>query len=215
MVNSSPNNALHVEMQWGRDRRCPGKVTAIISFNNTKNYKGEMGWKALLSIPLSHQEIQVRRRHTAIRNLVEGRKKRVFGNWRATMVEAGNHILELFAHRVVPDELSRVHDRIQTMQTLRCQTQHHVTMLTAPGHGDTKVPNHKDVLAPGPVSEASKFVTKWKKIYGLFGNGKEMSPLFLESRMKWTKVAGNMGANYHLWNAAEVESLVQDPLYWH
>ena len=204
---------MQVEMQWGVDPRCQKTVTATISFNNTKNQKGELGWKASLSIPLSQREIQARkRRRTAIR--VEGRKERVFGNWRATMVEAGNHILKLLQHRVNPDELSRVHDGIQTMQTLRCQTQQHATMLTAPGHGDTKVPNHKDVLAPGPVSTSRKLVTNVHQIYGLFGDGKEMSPLFLASSMQWMKVAGNMGANYHLWHAAEVESLVQDPLYY-
>jgi hypothetical protein len=47
------------------------------------------------------------------------------------------------------------------------------------------------------------------QMYGLFGDNKPMSPLFQASQRKWVEVAAGMGAQYHLWSAAEVESLVK------
>ena len=47
------------------------------------------------------------------------------------------------------------------------------------------------------------------QIYGLFGDGKPMSQRFQDSRDAWSRCAGSMGARYHLWNAAEVETLMR------
>jgi hypothetical protein len=54
------------------------------------------------------------------------------------------------------------------------------------------------------------------QIYGLFGDDKPMSNLFQTSNKMWKEVAAGMGAQYHLWNAAEVESLVKQryPQFW-
>ena len=54
------------------------------------------------------------------------------------------------------------------------------------------------------------------QIYGLFGDGKPMSQRFEDSRDAWSKCAWSMGARYHLWNAAEVETLMRTryPQFW-
>ena len=54
------------------------------------------------------------------------------------------------------------------------------------------------------------------QIYGLFGDGKPMSQRFEDSRDAWSACAGSMGARYHLWNAAEVETLMRTryPQFW-
>ena len=54
------------------------------------------------------------------------------------------------------------------------------------------------------------------QIYGLFGDGKPMSQRFEDSRDAWSACAGRMGARYHLWNAAEVETLMRTryPQFW-
>ena len=54
------------------------------------------------------------------------------------------------------------------------------------------------------------------QIYGLFGDGKPMSQRFEASRDAWSRCAGSMGARYHLWNAAEVETLMRTryPQFW-
>ena len=53
-------------------------------------------------------------------------------------------------------------------------------------------------------------------MYGLVGDDKPMSHLFESSHRRWSEVAAGMGAAYHMWNAAEVESLVKQryPQYW-
>ena len=54
------------------------------------------------------------------------------------------------------------------------------------------------------------------QIYGLFGDGKPMSQRFEDSRDAWSACAGRMGARYHLWNAAQVETLMRTryPQFW-
>ena len=54
------------------------------------------------------------------------------------------------------------------------------------------------------------------QIYGLFGDGKPMSDLFITSRDMWTRVAEGIGAKYILWTAPDVESLMKQryPQFW-
>ena len=54
------------------------------------------------------------------------------------------------------------------------------------------------------------------QVYGLFGDGKPMSLLFVECQRKWKTVAEGMSAHYHLWTSEELEALVcqKYPQYW-
>ena len=54
------------------------------------------------------------------------------------------------------------------------------------------------------------------QIYGVFRDGKAMSALFQRSQQRWRQVATDMGAEYHLWSADELDSLVkqQYPASW-
>ena len=70
--------------------------------------------------------------------------------------------------------------------------------------------------APSQASCPENAVCCVHQIYGLFGDDKPMSKLFQTSNRMWKEVAAGMGAQYHLWNAAEVESLVKQryPEFW-
>ena len=71
-------------------------------------------------------------------------------------------------------------------------------------------------LAPSQASGRDSHVYFVHQMYGLFGDDKPMSDLFQSSHRMWSYVAEINGAAYHLWNAAEVESLVKQryPQYW-
>ena len=51
---------------------------------------------------------------------------------------------------------------------------------------------------------------------GVFRDGKPMSPLFQYSSERWRDVAQEMGAQYHLWFADELDALVKQkyPQFW-
>ena len=70
--------------------------------------------------------------------------------------------------------------------------------------------------APSQAHRRESCVQHVHQIYGLFGDDKPMSDLFLTSQQKWSEVAKGMGAQYHLWNAVEVETLMKHtyPEYW-
>ena len=79
-------------------------------------------------------------------------------------------------------------------------------------------PSQSPAVSPAPsqVSRKGNAVHFVHQIYGLFGDGKPMSALFQESHRRWSDVAAGMGAQYHLWNADELESLVKQryPQLW-
>ena len=54
------------------------------------------------------------------------------------------------------------------------------------------------------------------QMYGLFRDGKPMGARFLSSQFKWRKLASNIGAEYHLWSADEVDALIKQryPQLW-
>ena len=55
------------------------------------------------------------------------------------------------------------------------------------------------------------------QMYWLFRDGKPMDAWFLSSQLKWRKLASQMGAQYHLWSADEVDALIKQryPHLWH
>ena len=54
------------------------------------------------------------------------------------------------------------------------------------------------------------------QIYGVFGDGKPMDQVFKASQQAWKTCAARMGAQYHLWNSDEVETLMRTryPQFW-
>ena len=70
---------------------------------------------------------------------------------------------------------------------------------------------HNDVLLEGSQPTASGTPVRWAhQMYGLFRDGKAMSAMFRESQDRWRRVAFDMGADYHLWTADEVDTLMKN-----
>ena len=67
-----------------------------------------------------------------------------------------------------------------------------------------------------PRKEPVKPVAIVHQIYGLFRDGKSMPFLFQNSQLRWQEVARQMGAQYHLWSADEVDALLKEhfPQFW-
>ena len=67
-----------------------------------------------------------------------------------------------------------------------------------------------------PRKEPATPVAIVHQIYGLFRDGKPMPFLFQNSQRRWRELARQMGAQYHLWSADEVEALMKKhfPQFW-
>ena len=168
--------------------------------------------------------------------------KRHFGLWRPGIVEAAdhklhNHILRMSTGKrrprrhwllvqrrqtKLPEHFRKV-ERRRLKQTL-------ITDFWRPTACKPEEPLHHQggvaamqarreatfCTSNNPLHIPQKGVGFVHQVYGLFGDDKPLSQLFQTSNRKWTEVAANIGAEYHLWNASEVESLMKQryPQFW-
>ena len=67
-----------------------------------------------------------------------------------------------------------------------------------------------------PRNQPATPVATVHQIYGMYRDGKRMPLLFENSQRRWRQVARQMGAQYHLWSADEVDALIKKhyPQFW-
>jgi hypothetical protein len=137
--------------------------------------------------------------------------KRLFGAWKASIVEATAVVLEKYSTRISRAEGVRIQKAAASMQARR--TGRVLTQTTRPPASNASDPASP---APSQAGGREKAVQYVHQLCGLFGDGNNMSPLFESSQRKWGEVAARMGATYHMWNAGEVETLVKQhyPQFW-
>ena len=130
-------------------------------------------------------------------------KKRCYGPARENIRDAVEHQLIKFSLRIPDEEKQRLQAVASAMQLRRCGTE--VGAATTSGS--------QPMLSGWKWQRGVSFV---HQMHGLFGDDKSMSPLFKSSMERWQLVAKKMRATYHLWSAAEVESLVKQryPQFW-
>ena len=130
-------------------------------------------------------------------------KKRCYGPARENIRDAVEHQLIKFSLRISDEEKQRLQAVASAMQLRRCGTE--VGAATTSGS--------QPMLSGWKWQRGVSFV---HQMHGLFGDDKTMSPLFKSSMERWQLVAKKMRATYHLWSAAEVESLVKQryPQFW-
>ena len=177
------------------------KVTAVLRVVRSKSQHAdpEDGWKAHIAIPGNSKQ------------------PRLFGNWRNTITDTVNALLEKHSHNITKAEVLRLSKLAVVLQSRLS-----FNLVTS---GSSSQPNTA-------VATASLSITKFvplsqekqrgtcvyyvHQIYGLVGDDTPMSELFQKSQKMWRDVAASMGATYHLWNAAEIESLMKMhyPNYW-
>ena len=133
----------------------------------------------------------------------DGRPKqqRSFGTCRPTIIEAADVLLNRHSHDIDPVEKRRVRAVLAVAHTQRCNR--------LPAICDGSVTDGAQQQAPSQCDGRGRGVSHVHQIYGLFGDGKPMSDLFMESSRLWRAVADTMGASYHLWNVADVEGLMK------
>lgn len=166
--------------------RDSAKSRAALTLTHSRYFNGQYGWKAVIR--------------------VRGDSKRIFGLWRYSMVVAAEVALERIVHRISDTEKSRILQRVADMEAGR------------PSVMDSQPKDASEPMAPA-LSQANgrrNGVHAVHQIYGLFRDDEPMSPLFQSSHRGWSDVAASMGADYHLWDADEVESLVKQryPQFW-
>ena len=166
---------------------------AVFTVTKSTDSAGKAGWKAVMRFihPKGQRGSQPRM------------AKRLFGACRPSICETVEHMLEKPAiiNRIADGEKHRVLEAAKAEQVKRSEI-YKMASTSSAGHSSAHVRD-----------SAVHYV---HQIYGLFGDKKPMSELFQRSQQKWMAVAKDMGAEYHLWNAAEVETLVKRryPQFW-
>ena len=201
-------NVLRLRMRGCQPRgSCEKTTAATITLSHSKNWNRKIdGWKAVLVVG----------------------SERTFGSWRPCITDAVEAMLERFASKIPESELQQVRAGAAKMQARRERALPSGTMemmesdfLTARKSSDSGGFQPSDPKAPEgsrdcPKSSQPKNVQYVHQIYGLFGDSKPMSELFKSSHHAWKACAVTMGAQYHLWNSDEIETLVRTryPQFW-
>ena len=130
----------------------------------------------------------------AVLSLPQKGKKRSHGTTKATMTDTVTALMNKFSSLFGAEERSRVLQGVMHHEALRCR-----------GVGSQPI-----------GSSTGRLVRHVHQMYGLFRDGKPMSPLFETSSKRWQKSASDMGAKYILWSADEVDTLVREhyPHMW-
>jgi len=126
---------------------------------------------------------------------INGQDKRIFGNSLKTKLASTVALMDRMAGLFSVDEMDRVRKLLLTHEASGqkpCGSQ--------PTKEGTALSQHK----------SNKNVRRVHQMYGLFRDGKPMSDLFLQSSGRWQQVAADMGAQYHMWSADEVDTLMRD-----
>ena len=178
------------------------KVTAVLGVCRSKSQHAtnpQDGWKAHIAFPGDSEQL------------------RFFGNWRETITDTVNAILKKHSHSITEAEVLRLSKLAAVLQSSLSSN-----LATS---GSSSQPNNAAATASLSITtdmalsqekQRVTCVSYVHQIYGLFGDDKPMSELFQKSQKMWRDVAASMGATYHLWNAAEIESLMKMhyPNYW-
>jgi len=137
---------------------------------------------------------------------MSGEQDRMFGTWKPSIVEAMQSFTDNYGQRIALVEQERLLAHADAMQKRRDTLGR---QLQAHDGGDASP------VASSQITERNG-VEIVHQIYGLFGDGKPMSPLFQKCQRKWQRVAEAMSAKYVLWDAAGLEALVcqRYPQYW-
>ena len=153
--------------------------------------QGRPGWKAVVKVA----------------------DKRYWGAYRLSVVEAVDVMVQRHIRKISQSEVERIGKLCVAMQARRTGA-----MVSCGYVCSGYQPSSKDSVATA-ISQAapsSNGVYYVHQIYGLFGDNEPMSTLFQKSKSMWSDVAKGMGAEHHLWNAEELESLVKQkyPQFW-
>ena len=176
-------------------------VTAVLGVCRSKSQHAtnpQDGWKAHIAFPGDS-------------------KLRFYGSWRETITDTVNAILEKHSHSITEAEVLRLSKLAAVLQSSLSSNLATSGSSSQPNNAAaTASPSITTDMALSQEKHRVTCVSYVHQIYGLFGDDKPMSELFQKSQTMWRGVAAHMGAKYHLWNAAEVESLMKRhyPKYW-
>jgi len=177
------------------------EVTAVLGVCRSKSQHAtnpQDGWKAHIAFPGDS-------------------KLRFYGSWRETITDTVNAILEKHSHSITEAEVLRLSKLAAVLQSSLSSNLATSGSSSQPNNAAaTASPSITTDMALSQEKHRVTCVSYVHQIYGLFGDDKPMSELFQKSQTMWRGVAAHMGAKYHLWNAAEVESLMKRhyPKYW-
>ena len=174
----------------------PSSVDAVLTVTRASDYSRRSGWKAVMSFR------------------DQGKRKRTFGALRFIIVDAVQELLDRFVLRLSKSEMLRLQNVAAAIQERRAANLPTCAMGSQPRQASDPAPQPRNASgsesrAPSQASCPENAVCYVHQNFGLFGDDKPMSNFFQTSNRMWKEVAAGMGEQYHLWNAAEVESLVK------
>ena len=178
-----------VEFKMRSNNRDVDAVLTVVHAN--ERGQGRPGWKAVLR--------------------VDG--KRYWGAYRMSVVEAVDVMVQKNILKISQSEVERIGKLCAAMNARRTGG------MVSRGYvcsGYQPICKDSGATAISQAAPSSNGVYYVHQIYGLFGDNKPMSTLFQKSKSMWCDVAKGMGAEHHLWNAEELESLVKQkyPQFW-
>ena len=161
----------------------PRYVDVVLTVTRASDYSRRSGWKAVMSIR------------------DQGKKKRVYGAWRLTIVDAALSLLVRYASRIRESEKPRLMNAVAAIQERRAANLPTRAMGSQPIQASDPAPQPRTASgsespAPSQASCPENAVCCVHQIYGLFGDDKPMSKLFQTSNRMWKEVAAGMGAQY-------------------
>ena len=144
-------------------------------------YRGQRMWKAVVR--------------------VAGEDTRYFGVLKRTMLESAEQVFgrDAFADRLLKAELDRVRSSVAALQQRHAGSQPSA-LASEPS---------STVVTTSAKQGEDRCVAYIHQIYGVYRDNKPMPELFERSQQQWRRVASGMGAEYYLWSADELESLMK------
>ena len=138
---------------------------------------------------------------------------RKYGAVRLTLLDTLTVFLEKsLSDMLLPGEEARIRALVQGREQLASKPNRWANVgsqSSGAKRGSSSV--SKDGVTPGDgLCEITDYQVQWyHQIYGLYRDNKEMSQLFQESSKRWKQTAVANGAEYHLWIADEIDTLVR------
>ena len=185
------NEAVAFKLRW--NKREEDAVLTVVCANERGH--GHPGWKAVVKVA----------------------DKRYWGAYRLSVVEAVDVMVQRHIRKISQSEVERIGKLCVAMQARRTGAMVSCGYVCS-GYQPNAINCYQPSVATtnSQAAAARNGVYYVHQIYGLFGDNKPMSTLFQKSKSMWSDVAKGMGAEHHLWNAEELESLVKQkyPQFW-
>jgi hypothetical protein len=209
---------------------------AVLTVTRSRSWKGQLGWKAVIRVDGEDDRRFGSWRPNiveTVRALLHSLRPRISSVEQNRLLTDSQNMEKRRKSQALSQVASPSGPTADTPSTQGCKSQA-LSQVVSPAPSPVASPSGSTADTPGTPGRQSQALSQVcspapsqgvhvgnsvkivHQIYGLFGDGKSMSPLFESCQQKWQGLAESMGANYHVWSADDLEALVKQmyPQYW-